>query len=98
MVGCYFKQIALYVFFVYVADFRHVLNAGFPKLLAFLAFAFLLSFALGRAAQFWHDLKLCCLGLSVSSLAGHATNRWLELQANSVAFSNDPTLSPQFQR
>jgi len=98
MAGRYCRQFALYVFFVYIADLRHVLNSGFPKLLAFLVFAFLLSFALGRAAQLWDALKLCCLGLSALSLAANTTSRWLERQASCRAFSNEPTLSPLFQR
>lgn len=94
----YCRQLAVSVFYICLSDFRHVLNAGFFKLLAFVALAFLLSFTLGRAAQLWKVVRLCRLGRATPPLPGTVNRHWLDRQSIVLGLPNEPILPPLIQR
>lgn len=91
-------NVACFLLFCIVAEFRPLLIGGFFKLLASLAFACLLAFVVVQSANICRLLIawLCARPVCLSKLVG--SRRWAERSQTTIPVPNGPSLSPLFQR
>jgi hypothetical protein len=90
--------LARYFFLVSVAQVGVVLWGSFLKGAAFLTFAFLLLFVVGRSANLWKAVTTCFRALPVAFFASFTNPRWTRAFYLVVAAPAEPCLAPRYQR
>ncbi len=90
--------LAHYFLLVCVAQVSGVLLGSFLKGVAFLTFAFLLLFVVGRSANLWKAVTSCFRALPVSFFALFTNPRWTRPYVLAIATPLEPCLAPRYQR
>lgn len=90
--------LAHYLFLVCAAQVGGVLLGGFLKGVAFLTFAFLLLFVVGRSASLWKAITTCFRVLPISFFALFMNPRWKRPSAFALVIPAEPCLAPRYQR
>jgi len=81
-----------------MVDFRPLLAGGLFKLIASLALACLLAFVVVHSADICRLIMACVYALPVSYFPLTVDRRWGRRSETTAAVSNEPALSPLFQR
>jgi hypothetical protein len=90
--------LAHYLFLVCAAQVGGVFVGSFLKSVAFLAFAFLLLFVVGRSANLWKAITTCLRALPISFFALFTNPDWKRTSAFTLVVPAEPCLAPRYQR
>lgn len=93
-----FFTVACLVIVRYVADLRLLLIGNFFKLVVSLLFAYLLAFVAVHSANICRLLVALLSGLTTDFFPWSVARRWTQRLQTTIAVSNEPSLSPLFQR
>lgn len=91
-------NVACWLLFCFVADFRPLVIGGFFKLVASLTLACLLAFVVVQSANICRLLIACLHALLVCFFPLAVDRRWAERLQTTIVVPNGPSLSPLFQR
>jgi hypothetical protein len=93
-----FVNVAYFLLFCFVAEFRPLVIGGFFKLVASLALACLLAFVVVQSANICRLLIACLHARPVCLLPLAIDRRWAQRSQTTIAVPDEPSLSPLFQR